>query len=247
MGPILASLLRLQEIEHDMTHVRRRLRSKENAIRVVQRKIDELAERRGELAEQLRQQQSRIDQVDLDRASREEEIQQLRGALNRAKTNKEYAALLTQINSFKADNAKLEEQILGIMEGLDTAKVELEAIDAHIEAEEKRKAQAAEVNAEEVAKLQAMLEELEQRRNEAAADVPDDVLQNFDRIAENRDGEGLAPIEVVDANRNEFICGGCYMGLSVEHYNALLSKDEIRHCDSCGRILYIPAEARSQG
>ncbi len=247
MGPILASLLRVQEIEHDRMHVRRRLRSKENAIRVVQRRIDELTARRGELADQLRKQQTRVDEVDLDRASREEEIQKLRGALNRARTNKEYAALLTQINSFKADNAKLEEQILGTMEGIDAAKAELEAIDAHVEAEEKRKAQAAEINAEEVAKLQAMLDELQQRRDEAAAEVPDDVLASFDRIAENRDGEGMAPIEVVDAKRNEFMCGGCYMGLSAEHYNALLSKDEIRHCDSCGRILYIPVEATSKG
>ncbi|NLF32581.1 MAG: hypothetical protein GX591_17030 [Planctomycetes bacterium] len=230
-----------------MAHVRRRLRSKENAIRVVQQKIDELTTRRRELAEELRRQQARVDQVDLDRASRDEEIEHLRGALNRARTNKEYAALLTQINSFKADNSKLEEQILATMEGLDKAKAELEAIGAHVEAEEKRKTHAAEANAGEVAKLNAMLDELRQRRNEAAAAVPHDVLANFDRIAGNRDGEGLAPIEVVDAKRNEFICGGCYMGLSAEHYNALLSKDEIRHCDSCGRILYIPAEAASKG
>jgi len=247
MGPILSSLFKLQEIEHDLAHVRRRLRSKETAVRVVQQKIDQLVTQQAELAEGAKQQQSQIDQIDLERASREEQIQHLRVALNRAKTNKEYAAILTQINSYKADNAKLEEQILKIMEGADGDRSELEKVAAQIEAEQKRKDQAAEANAEEVGKLNEMLAELQAKRDAAAQDVPPDVLQAFDRIAGNRDGEGLAPIEMVDSRRNEFICGGCYMGLSAEHYNALLSKDEIRHCDSCGRILYVAEEAPSQG
>ncbi len=35
-------------------------------------------------------------------------------------------------------------------------------------------------------------------------------------------------------------CGSCYMGLNVEHLNALRSRDTIRRCDSCNRILYLP-------
>ena len=34
-------------------------------------------------------------------------------------------------------------------------------------------------------------------------------------------------------------CGSCYMGLNVEHLNALRGRDVIRRCDSCNRILYI--------
>jgi predicted nucleic acid-binding Zn-ribbon protein len=246
MGPILASLFKLQEIEHDLRHVRRRLRSKENAVRIVQQKIDQLVVQQKTLTEQIRHQQIQIDEIELERASREEEIQHFRLALNRAKTNKEYAAMLTQINSYKVDNSKLEEQILKIMDGSDAAKVELEKLTAQIEAEQKRRDRAGEANAEEVAKLNKMLADLQGKRDEAAGAVPVDVLRAFDRIAGSRDGEGMAPIELARARGNEYICGGCYMGLSAEHFNALLSKDEIRHCDSCGRILYVAEEAASQ-
>lgn len=242
MGPILASLLKLQAIEHDLAHVRRRLRSKQNAVGAIQRKVDELQARRDELHLQARNQQKETDQFELQRASREEDILQLRGALNRTRTNKEYSAILTQINTYKADNSKLEEVILKIMEGVDSVKVEVEKLDAQIEAEQKRCDQVKHTNADEVAKLESMLADLSAKRAEAKQGIPNEPLRIFDRLASAKDGEAMAAVEVVDAKREDFTCGGCYMSLSAEHFNALLSRDEIRHCDSCGRILYIDAK-----
>jgi hypothetical protein len=239
MGPILASLLKLQVIEHDLAHVRRRLRSKQNAVGAIQRKVDELKARRDEMTAQARNQQN---QFELQRACREEDITQLRGALNRTRTNKEYSAILTQINTYKADNSKLEEAILKVMEGVDTVKAEIEKVNAQMEAEQKRCDLVKQTNAEEVAKLESMLAELQAKRADAASDVPGEVLRVFDRLANAKDGEAMAAVDVVDAKREDFTCGGCYMSLSAEHFNALLSRDEIRHCDSCGRILYIDAK-----
>ncbi len=239
MGPTLASLLKLQAVEHDLAHVRRRLRSKQNVLTAVQRKVDDLRHRKEELQGQARNQQKETDQFELQRASREEEIAQLRGALNRTRTNKEYSAILTQINTYKADNSKLEEVILKVMEGVDAVKAEVEKVNAQIDAEQKRLDQVMQTNSEELAKLQSMLAELETKRAEAATHVPHDALHVFDRLASGKDGEAMAAIEVVDAKRNDFTCGGCFMSLSAEHFNALLGRDEIRQCDSCGRILYI--------
>jgi uncharacterized protein len=242
MGPILASLLKLQAVEHDLAHVRRRLRSKQNVVNAIQRKVDELRTRREELTSQARNQQKDTDKHELTRASREEEIAQLRGALNRTRTNKEYSAILTQINTYKADNSKLEETILKAMEGVDTVKAEMEKVDAQTDAEQKRLDQANATNAQEIAKLEGMMAELQAKRDEAAKGIPADVMRAFDRLAGAKDGEAMAAIEVVDAKREEFTCGGCYMSLSAEHFSALLSRDEIRTCDSCGRILYVEAK-----
>lgn len=239
MGPILASLLKLQSIEHDLAHVRRRLRSKENAVKIVQKKIDELQSRREALHEQARSQQMQVDQAELERTSRENSIANLRVALNKAKTNKEYAALLTQINTIKADNSKLEEQTLKSMESVDAVKAEMAKVDEEIAAEQAMLDKVTATNAEEIGKLNGILADLEAKRSQAAAAVDSDSLRAFERIAAAKDGEAMAPIEVSDDRQQEFTCGGCYMSLSAENYNALLSRDEIRHCDSCGRILYI--------
>jgi uncharacterized protein len=243
MGPTLASLLKLQAIERDLSHVRRRLQSKENVARAFQTKIDQLRAQQKAVTERLMRQQAQSDQHELERGSREDQITQLRTALNRTKTNKEYSAILTQINTCKADNAKLEDEILKIMEGLEAMKAEQEKTVAQIDAEQKRLDQVSQSNAAEVAKLTGMLDELKANRDQAAGQIEPGVLRMFERLAQARDGEAMAAVELVNSKRNEFTCGGCFMSLAAEHYNALLSKDEIRHCDSCGCILYLEPDA----
>lgn len=242
MGPTLASLLKVQSIEHDLTHVRRRLRSKQNAVHALQQKIEALTEQQSKLQEDILKRQMEAGRHELQLKSREEDVSRLRGQLNTAKTNKEYAAILTQINTIKADNSRVEEDILKVMQGVDAVKAEKDKLAAQAEAEQKRLDQVNATNAAEIAKLDVMMKELQARRAEAAKDVDAKTLAIFDRIAGGHDGEAMAAVEITDAKRGEYTCGGCYMSLTAEHYNALLSRDEIRLCDNCGRILYLEVE-----
>lgn len=245
MGPKLASLLKLQSIENDLSHVRRRLRSKENALRAIDRQVAELEERKAALKEESKQRQSQAGGIELELKQREQEVQKLRNALNAAKTNKEYAAILTQINTHKADNSKLEDEILKIMHGVDAVKTEIAGLNEQIAAEQAKREELASSNAEEIDKLNAMKADLLSRREEAAQGIDPDTLMLFDRLAGVHDGEAMAPVDVTDEKRGEYACGGCYMSLRAEHYNALLSKDEIRQCENCGRILYLEVESTS--
>lgn len=242
MGPLLASLLKLQSIEHDLSHVRRRLRSKENAIQALQARIDDMAAQHEDLLDLVRRRQADAGKHELELKSREEQIAKLRTQLNSAKTNKEYAATLTQINTLKAENSKLEDDILKVMQGVDVAKVDAEKVAAQIDEENKRLGEVSALNAEEIAKLTAMYEDLQSRRDQAAAEVPEDVRKVFDRLADAHDGDAMATVEIIDPKHGEFSCGGCYMSLRAEHYNALLMRDEVRRCESCGRILYLEVE-----
>ncbi|NQU76167.1 MAG: hypothetical protein HQ546_07640 [Planctomycetes bacterium] len=239
MGPMLGALLKLQAVEDDLAHVRRRLRSKENAVGAARRKVEELTAQQKALHEQFVRRQSETDGIELERASREEEIVRLRSVLNHAKTNKEYSAILTQMNTYKADNSKLEDEILKIMEGVDSVKAEAEKVATQIEIEQRHLDEVAQSSAQEVTKLNTLMADLKERRKLAVRDVDLDAMRVFERMAEARDGRAMARIEVVDAKSGQYSCGGCYMSLAAEHYSALLSKDEIRRCDSCGCILYI--------
>ena len=61
------------------------------------------------------------DRLELELRSRDEAIAKLRASLNVAKTNKEYAAVLTQLNTSKADNSKIETQVFELMKGIEIA------------------------------------------------------------------------------------------------------------------------------
>ena len=72
----------------------------------------------------------RIDALSLDVAAREEQVNKHRIALTKAKTNKEYAAILAAMNTEKADNSKIETDILQIMEEMQSLQEEGERLEA---------------------------------------------------------------------------------------------------------------------
>ena len=63
-------------------------------------------------------------------AAREQAIDKHRQALNSAKTNKEYSGILTALNTEKADNAKIETEMLQLMEEIQGFKDEAVRLEA---------------------------------------------------------------------------------------------------------------------
>ena len=240
MAKVLEALLNLQSIESQLAQARSKLASRKNAVSAQHKKIEQLELNLKALNDKLLTRRKDTDRFSLDLKAKEEHVAKLRLSLNSAKTNKEYAAVLTQINTLKADNAKMEDEVLKIMADCDTVKAEVDKAGQHISSEKARLVEIEQVSAVEVAKLTGMLEELSAKRVEAAKAVPPPALAIFDRIAENYDGEAMAVIEIHGKKSPlEYICGGCYMSLNAEHANALRTRDEIRTCDNCGRILFL--------
>ena len=244
MAKMLDALLRLQSVERQLSTVRGRLVGRKNAVLVQQAKLDQLITQHGSLHERYLTRRKDGDRAALDLRAREEQVAKFRMALNSAKTNKEYAAVLTQINTLKADNAKMEEEALRILQDADTLKAQAEELAKQVETEKVRLGEIERTNTEEVARLTVMVADLQAKRAEAAREVPTAALLVFDRIASGHDGDAMAVIEIQGAKPpQEYICGGCYMSLTAEHVNALRTKDEIRTCDNCGRILYLEPQA----
>ena len=243
MGNTIEGLLRLQSVERQLTDVRSRLKTRKNAVAAQQRRIDQLRSDFDAMHAKSLARRKDADRLELDLQQREAEVSKLRTALNTAKTNKEYAAILTQINTLKADNAKLEEEALKVMQDVDAIRTEGESLRGKMEAEEKRLAEIESTHAAEVERLSGLMNELTAQRTSAAAEVPSEVLALFNRIAENYDGDAMAVIEVQGRRPpHEYVCGGCFMSLNAEHANVLRTRDEIRRCDNCGRILYLETD-----
>jgi len=178
--------------------------------------------------------------VELELKSKEQEVAKLRQALSSAKTNKEYAAILTLINTTKADNSKLEDEALKLMQDVDQVREQAKQAQQQFEQAGQALEEIKRSSAAEIARLKGILEELQAKRAEAAKAVPRKALAVFERIAAIRDGEAMAPIEIVgDKPPHEYVCGGCFMSIAAENANALRTRDELRFCDHCGRILYL--------
>lgn len=247
MGKMLSALLHLQTIERQLVEVRSRLGMRKNAVAAQQRRIDQFRGDWDQLNQQRMDRRKEADRLELDLRQKEEKVADLRGVLNTAKTNKEYAAVLTQINTLKADKAKLEDQILKVIAGTDDIQSDADEVKVKIGEQQRRLEDVAASAEGEITRLTAMLEELTAKRREAAGHILAEELALFERISDKLSGSAMARIEIQgDKPPHSYVCGGCFMSLNAEHANALRSRDEIRTCDSCGRILYLELKQETQ-
>jgi len=138
MGPVLNGLLKLQSVENrlraaksKLTRCRRNVIIQENQIRTLQNTLEAKQE-------EIQLTKMQTDRLELELKTRDNEISKLRASLNAAKTNKEYAMLLTQLNTTKADNSKIETHVLDLMKDIEADEAQYKEIQKQID-EEKHK------------------------------------------------------------------------------------------------------------
>ena len=89
------------------------------------------------------------------------------------------------------------------------------------------------------------LAELETERASAAAVIPEEILNEFDALADDYEGEAMAAIEIIDLKRREYSCTSCSLRLPLDAITSMLgSKESVVKCVSCDRILYLETDSR---
>jgi predicted nucleic acid-binding Zn-ribbon protein len=146
------------------------------------------------------------------------------------KTNKEYTAMLHEIEGVERDIKGREDVILEEMEKAEAlaATVKREEVDFKaIEAEARRSH--AELDAA-TARLQASAERLRGERDAAAASVPEDARELYARVAKQR-GSGVA-------EARDGMCQACHVRLRVQIWVEVRKNEQLFQCESCSRILF---------
>ncbi len=237
MGPVLNGLIKLQSVENrlraaksKLTRCRRNVIIQENMIRTLQGSLD--AKR-----EELQLGRLQADRLELELKTRDDSIAKLRASLNVAKTNKEYAVVLTQLNTSRADNSKIETQILEMFKDIETDEAECNDLQKQVEEQKDKLEQIRKDSEISAVKFEKEIEEIQMEWNLAAKDIPAEPLEIFNRVAETYDGEAIATIEGLGSGNGPYSCGGCFMGITAETVNLLLTKDDIIRCPNCTRIL----------
>jgi len=239
MGPVLHGLIKLQSVENrlraaksKLARCRRNVIFQENQLRTLQNGLEAKHE-------EIKLARIQLDRLELELKDRDQRIAKLRAALNMAKTNKEYAAILTELNTSKADNVKLENHLLDLMKNIEADEAGCGQIKLQID-EKKAELDGLRKDTEtKAAGYEAEIEGIQREWDLAAKTIPPDTLGVFKRVAETYDGEALAAAAKENQKIEIFSCGGCFMRLPAETVNQLMTKDDIIRCSNCTRILVL--------
>lgn len=228
----LSSLIRLQTIDSEIYSLRYEKQAKPEEIKILEAKFEGEKQRLSSIEKKSVDLQKERKEKELDLSSKEENIKKLQIQLYSLKTNKEYQAMLQQIQDIKADASVIEDKILEILEKIDAVKVELEQEQAKLKEDEKTFLGEKKRIEVKIKEIDDRLAQLEAQRKQVLPEIEPKILLQYERILNNRDG-----LAIVSVKNNS--CGGCNMFVPAQVINLIKMYERIVTCEVCNRILYI--------
>lgn len=242
---LIEHLRQLFLVDSQVRGLQSRLDSARLYLNGQQRKLDALLEQQRELQTRQRQFRAKVANLETEIAAIDERVAKLKADLNRATTDKQYAALLTELNTLKTQKSQLESQALEEMERIEGVESGLAEIENSINAAATLRDLARKQFDERNAEVGERLEELKREREVAAASVPTTERAVFDALADQYDGEALASVEILDRRRHEYACSSCNMHLPLDVVSVLLiGQSVLTRCPACHRILFMQEATR---
>jgi predicted nucleic acid-binding Zn-ribbon protein len=232
MDPHLQRLQELQVLDSRIAGLERKL----EAIPLRIQGIRDGVEQARRAVEALR---ARADAARKDIRAKEKDLEyqaaqrkKLEARLYEVKTNKEYSAVLAEIETLRVESGRLEEEILALMELQERLAREIAEGEARLRPQE-AEARAQEAAAtEELRALEADLDAARGERDEMARELPRDLIAQYARLLRQRGGLAVA---LVGSNG---ICSGCRVTLTPQRFQEVRQSSQIFVCESCGRFLY---------
>lgn len=183
--------------------------------------ISELDEQRGQLRQALEQEQANIEKSE--------------GRLPEIKTQKEYLAVLKEIDTAKKLNKDLTDQI-------EAKNTEIAALNEESAEKQQSLVEMEAQIANRCGEIEEALKSFEQtrqslvkQRDNQIKPLPKNLQRRYQLLMERRAG-----IAVVEARNGA--CLGCNMHLPPQLFNSLFVAQEIKTCPHCSRLLFVVKE-----
>ena len=227
----LQSLIELQTIDNEITELERGKAAIPQQIESGKTGIMEKQNQLKEAENNLLALQKKSKDLEMDVATENDHIAKAKTKLPAVKTNKEYSAILVEVDAVRKKISVLEEQELELMEILEQKERELPPLKADCRKEEE-KFDAYKLKKEaEAERTKKELEIIRPRRSQVASNLETKLLEHYTKVFKAR--EGLAVVAI-----HENICQGCLRQILPQQVIDVKSGETINYCEQCSRILY---------
>ncbi|ACL04764.1 zinc ribbon domain-containing protein [Desulfatibacillum aliphaticivorans] len=227
----IQALVQLQDIDNQANKVQIELEEGRAKLTSLETDLQELAEKISIQTEEMQAVQKRQRELEGEIEAAKALAERSRERLSSIKSNREYKALLREIDDGSKRIADMEEEVMEIM----TQVEETQKVISGLEEEKKAVATAVEDETANVssrsADVEKKLKTFESSRSKICASVEPQILSRYNLILRNRDSMAMAAVE-------DAVCKACHMGIPPQIYNELQVGDRMLFCPHCDRILY---------
>lgn len=228
----IQQLSRLQEFDSRIYTLKREKEEKPQEIKALEMSFEQKKQSLSVLEKKLLDLQKLRKDRELDEASKQENSRKLQGQLYSLKTNREYQAMLQQIEDAKADISMMEDKILEALDQIDQVKAEADQEKLKLKEEEKTFLSLKNAINDRIKEIDGLLAQQEALRTRILPAIDPKLLVQYERILQNRDG--LAIVAVTHES-----CQGCNLTTPPQVVNLIKMYEHIVVCESCNRMLYV--------
>ena len=207
----------LADIPLQLDSARAELEEKKSILKVVTDEIEALQKERKSLEQEVQ--------------SENDHMAKAKTKLPAVKTNKEYTAILTEVDTIKEKVSKIEDKELEIMEVLEVKSKEVPGVEKKCKEEDAHFNEYRQKKETEEKRVKQELEVLETKRKVLSDQVDTVILKRYEKISKSRDGSAVAGVR-------DSICQGCFQQVLPQMVIEVKVGGKIHQCGGCLRFLF---------
>lgn len=227
----LSFLVELQKLDSAVSRLH--IRKKE-----IPEKITKMDEEFVAFVSGVDEEKKRLDELNKRHKDKEEKLKRgletlkkTKDRLLEVKTNKEYQAILKEIETIEKKNSEIEDEVITAMEELDHIRLMLNAKEKELGAFREQHDQNKQKMEEELRLLDVDILANQEQIQHITGFINEQLLKRYDIIKGAKNG--LAVISVWKE-----VCDGCHMNIPPQLYIELQKSEEMLSCPNCNRIIY---------
>jgi hypothetical protein len=227
----LELLLELQVIDYDLGELERSKDYLPDMMENLQREVDDAKTKVVDTASALEESRVTHKNLELDIQTREAELQKYQQQMMAIKTNKEYDALVAEIDNLKS--------------AINAAYTELETTDATVKQLEldtvenrEKETSTVENNQKQLAVLQEKMDSIggkvatkREARQTVMGSISKPIVATYERVRKGRGGRAVVLVK-------KKACNSCFKALTPRRIQEIKRADKVLVCEFCGCLLY---------
>jgi uncharacterized protein len=201
-------------------------------------RLQDLKKALDEMEMLLKEKKDRLESIKKDRRVMEQGVQDLESRMEKSriklsniKSNKEYTAVLKEIEDQEKEKSLNEDNLLHIMDEIEVLDKNLMEGNSELAGLKDQYARTMEEVEKEIKELDERVKALEKKRVMFYDSIDKELLKRY-LLLQGRKG-GIAIGSVIGG-----VCQSCHMGIPPQKFNELIKCASLSTCPSCNRIVY---------
>src|SRR5215475_3491443 len=211
---------RIAGLEAEAARLPKQIEAIQASVAEAKKAVETIKGRLDAARKELRAKEKDLDDIGVKRGKSESRLYEV-------KTNVEYTAVLTEIETIKSQKAQTEEEMLGLMERQETLAGDIREAETRLRTREQQAKQDEAAVRQKLAAVETELGGVRGERASLARELPSGVLGDYERILKARAGVAVVPVT------SAAICGGCRVTIRPQAIQELRAGDALMRCESC--------------